>query len=447
MRYRRSLDTERGSGDRRDSRSLRTLLWLVGCCLPASGALSTPPDLSLSGFGTLGGAVSDQDFIYQRHIDDHGTLNRDSLAAIQLDARLSAAWSLTLQAKAAPSERDDNAWDPTLTWAFLSWRPTNDLLWRFGKQRLPLMLYSANSDVGITFDFARLPTEAYSILPTQDFTGLSLAKTWFDADREWTLEGYLGQTHTNWHYYLRNGLEPVFSAGTFYLGYDVNMAGLVLSLRDDRNTWRLALHRAEATSDQGPVPERFPFVEIAPGLGYYQILDAFPGPGVPTVDHYDIWVLTFGAEIALPHDLRLVGEYGRRRFDNATTGADTSAGYLALLKRVGRWTPYVYWSGIRTSEAALDFITGLNDTHLPQTIPSADLINASQRTGADLLSPYDQHSWALGASYSLSPTSRIKAEWMHTRTGRLSVFVDAPPDEDSGGRQINVFSLSYSFTF
>ena len=447
MRYRRSLDVGCTSGDRNDARPLWTLVWLLGLFGPTSGALADRFDISLSGFGTLGGAISDQDFIYQRYIDDHGTLNRDSLLGIQLDTRLSDAWSLTLQANAAPSEQDDNAWEPTLTWAFLSWRPTNDLLWRLGKQRLPLMLYSANSDVGLTFDFARLPSEAYSILPTQDFTGLSLAKTWFDAEREWTLEGYLGRTHTNWRYYLRTGLEPVFSAETFYLGYDVDMAGLVLSLRDDENTWRLGLHRAAATSDNGPVPERFPFVAIAPGLGYYQVLNAFPGPGVAMVDQYDIWVLTLGAEIALPHDIRLVGEYGRRRFDNATTGADTSAGYLALLKRVGRWTPYVYWSGIRTSEAALDFITRLNDTHLPETIPAAGVINASQRTGADLLSPHDQHSWAIGTSYSLSPTSRIKAEWTHTRTGRLSVFVDAPPGEDSGGRQLNVFSLSYSFTF
>jgi hypothetical protein len=447
MLYLWTLATHWSPSARQASRST----WAVVCCLglliEGSESLAAWPDCSVSGFGTLGGAISDQDVIYQRHIDDHGTLNRDSLAAIQLDTRLSDAWSLTLQAKAAPSERDDNAWDPTLTWAFLSWRPTNDLLWRLGKQRLPLMLYSANSDVGVTFDFARLPTEAYSILPTQDFIGLSLAKTWFEADREWTLEGYLGYVHTNWRYYLRDNLEPAFSAGTFYLGYDVNMAGLVLSGRGGEHTWRLGLHRAEASSDVGNMPERFPFVALAPGLGYYQILDAFPGPGVPMIEQYNIWVLTLGAEIALPHDLRLVGEYGRRRFTNATTGPDTSAGYLSLLKRIGRWTPYVYWSGIRTSGATLDFIARLNDTRLPGTIPSADLINASQRTGADLLSPYDQYSLALGTSYSLSPTSRIKAEWTHTRTGRLSTFVDAPPDEDSGGRQINVFSLSYSFTF
>ena len=424
-----------------------SLGWLIGLSLCATSLSAAPPEISISGFGTLGGAISDQDFIYQRYIDDHGTLNRDSLAGIQLDTRLSDAWSLTLQAKAAPSERDDNAWDPTLTWAFLSWRPTNDLLWRLGKQRLPLMLYSANSDVGVTFDFARLPTEVYSLLPTTDLTGLSLSKTWFNGEQEWVLEGYVGRTQTHWRYFLRNRVEPIFSAGTLYLGYELDMAGLVLSFRDDDNQWRLGLHYDKATWDSGSVPSRFPFVELAPGLGYYQVFEALPGPGIPNIDSYDILLVNLGADIALPHDFRLVGEYGRRRFANSTTGPDTSAAYLAVLKRIGRWTPYIYWSGIRSHETALNFIEALNDTRVPDSLLYASAINAAQRSGADLLSPYDQQSWAIGTSYSLSPTSRIKAEWTHTRTGRLSSFVDSPPDEDSGGRQINVFSLSYSFTF
>ena len=34
----------------------------------------------VSGFGTLGGAISDNKITYQRYIDDNGTLMRDSLA-------------------------------------------------------------------------------------------------------------------------------------------------------------------------------------------------------------------------------------------------------------------------------------------------------------------------------------------------------------------------------
>lgn len=71
----------------------------------------------------------------------------------------------------------------------------------------------------------------------------------------------------------------------------------------------------------------------------------------------------------------------------------------------------------------------------------------TQRAGADLIDPYEQQSLAIGTAYHLSRTSVLKAEWLHTCTGALSSFVNAPPGEDSGGRAINVFSLSYSHTF
>ncbi|WP_240905874.1 hypothetical protein [Thiorhodococcus mannitoliphagus] len=422
--------------------------WLIGLIIWLTlSPISVFAEITVSGFGTLGGAVSDQDFIYQRYIDGGGTLNPDSLIGLQLDANLSDAWRVTLQGTFAPATDDENVWKPTLTWAFLSWRPSNDLLLRAGKLRLPLLLYSANSDVGITFDFARLPTEVYSLLPTTDVTGLSFSKTWLDGDREWTLEGYLGRANTEWRYYLHEGIEPDFPAGSLFLGFEMDMVGLVASLRNGENLYRIGLHRADATADYGPLPQTFHFVSILPGMGYYQVADGMPGPGLPKVDTLEIYVATLGAEIALPRNFRLVGEYGRRRISNATMGPDTSAAYLALLKDAGRWTPYVYWAYIRSSQDALNLAEALNDNRVPDSIPGAAAINASQRAGSDLLSPFDQQSLAVGTSFNLSPTSKIKVEWNHTRTGRLSSFVDAPTGEDSGGRQINVFSLSYNLAF
>ncbi|MBK5963500.1 hypothetical protein CCR95_05195 [Thiocystis minor] len=409
--------------------------------------LAVGAEVQVSGFATLGGAASDQDFVYQRSIDNGGTLNRDSLLGLQLDARLADAWSLTLQAKAAPSTHSDTGWEPTLSWAFLSWRPDNDLLLRAGKLRLPLMLYSANSDVGVTFDFARLPTEVYSLMPSTDVGGLAIARTWLDGEREWTFEGYLGRTETYWRDFLREDMPPDFPGGATYTDDKIDMIGLAISLHAGDNTWRLGLHRGEVESEYGQFPSSYPFVPIAPGIGYYKLDSAMPGPPVPTVDRLIIDILTLSAEIALPNDFRLVGEYGRRRINNATMGPDTSAGYLALLKRVGRWTPYVYWAGIRTQADALGLYTVVNNNRVPDFIPEAAAINASQRMAADLQGAFDQYSVAIGTSYSLSPTSKLKAEWLHTQTGSVSNFVDPPADEDSGGRQVNVFSLSYNVTF
>ena len=58
-----------------------------------------------------------------------------------------------------PDALNDNRYEGSVSWAFLSYRPTNDWLIRAGKQRTPLYLYSETVDVGVTYDFARLPTE------------------------------------------------------------------------------------------------------------------------------------------------------------------------------------------------------------------------------------------------------------------------------------------------
>jgi hypothetical protein len=421
------------------------LVWLLLTALAAPQVAYA--ELELSGFGTLGGAVSDQDFKYQRDIDDHGTLNRDSAIGFQMDGRLTPEWGFTIQGKAAPSSHRENGWDPTLTWAFLSWRPTNDLLLRAGKLRVPLMLYSANSDVGTTFDFARLPTEVYSLTPTADVNGASFGWTWMVNEYEWTLEGYLGSAHADWRIYIRDGLPPYQPAGPIYQGVDLNLGGLVLTLHQNDNIWRVGVHRADVITDAGDAYADYPYVALAPGIGYYQVLPSVPGPGMPTVDKLINYVFTFGAEIALPHNARLIGEYARRQISNATSGADTHAAYVALLKPIGKWTPYAYLSGIRSEGKPLDLYKALNENRLPPVIPGAVAINATQRLGADQLIGYDQYSWAVGASYSFSAKSKLKAEWMQTHTGSVSSFVDAHAGEDSGGRQINVFSLSYNVTF
>lgn len=89
----------------------------------------------------------------------------------------------------------------------------------------------------------------------------------------------------------------------------------------------------------------------------------------------------------------------------------------------------------------------VNGNRVPGFLPGADQINAAQRAGADVVFAYDQTTWALGSSYRLSPTSKIKAEWAQTRTGDMSSLLDAPPGGESGKKKLNVFSLSYSLVF
>lgn len=422
---------------------------LLGAAALIGAISSQAAEIALSGFGTLGYAISDQPWKYQRVIDHNGTLARDTLFGVQLDATFSPYWSATLQLRAAPADDHDNAWSVMPTWAFLSWRPTNDTLLRLGKLRIPLLLHSENHDVGGTFDFLRLPVEVYSLTPTQDFTGAAFSRSWLTWGRELTLDGYAGKAHTNWRIYFRDPGLVGNTPGAMYDPLTLRAAGLILTLYDKRDTWRVGAHRTLVQRDNGTGVATFPWVSLPypPGAGYYQITANLPGPGLSPVETIGGNTYTAGADIRLPHDFRVSAEYMRRNLDGIASGVDAWGAYLSIRKTIGKWTPYLYHAQMKSNEAALSLYQRLDANQLPASVPGAMRLTATQRAGADTRLPYDQSSWAVGFSYALADNARIKAEWLQTRVGIASSLVDAPPGESSGGRRVNVYSLSYGFDF
>ncbi len=427
-------------------RVLRPTL-LIGALLLLHVRPSAALDFDLSAFGTVGYARSNQSELYQRFIDDDGTFERDSLLGLQLDLQLAPAWSATLQATLAPALDSDSRWQPTLTWAFLSWRPDNDWLIRAGRLRLPLLLHSANKDVGATYEFSRLPEEVYSLTPVSDLNALSVSRSWLFGDNELTLDTFFGRGTTFWRFYLRDGFPPDVQSGPNYETFSGPVGGFSFTLLQGANRWRAGWAAVRFKADSGPSPIDFPFVSIAPGVGYYQTIPELPGPGLSFADRNEAEVITLGADLALPGEFRLMAEYARRRFKNITSGVSTDAGYIALLKPFGRWTPYFYWSTVRTDDEVLDLYQAVNGNRVPDGLPGAAMINAAQRLGADQLAGYDQDTWAIGVSYDLSHGSRLKAEWARTRIGVVSYFLDVVPGEDNRGETVDVVSLSYSFSF
>lgn len=397
---------------------------LVALSLPSQAV-----DLTWSGFGTVGVAVSDLPYKYQRFIDNQGTFKRDTVLGGQLDARLSPQWSATVQARLAPSDHSDSAWQAALTWAFLSWRPSDDWLIRAGKIRLPLMLNTENNDVGATFDYARLPQEVYSISPLTDLVGLGVSKTWFGESMEWIAEAYGGKVETNWRYYGREMTPDHSSPGSWFMTYNIRSTGLVLTARSLDNTFRIGAHRVEASRDGAKIGT--PIINVG---GVYQF-------GVGGDDKVIIPLFTAAASVLFPANVRLSGEYARIKIDSSSEGLNRWGAYVSLSKRMGAWTPYVYYAKAKSTDAALAKYQAINSNVVPAPFV------ASQKFMADIIVPYDQSTVALGTTYRLTPSSLVKAEWSQTNTGVASSLVDAPSGGDSADKTINVFSLSYNFTF
>ncbi|HSG22918.1 MAG TPA: hypothetical protein VLA64_08170, partial [Azonexus sp.] len=272
-------------------------------------------DMNWSGFGTIGYALSDQPYNYLRFVDEHGTFKRDSLLGAQLDIKFDQHWGAAIQAKLAPSDSSDSQWKGVLSWAFVSWRPVDDVLVRVGKLRVPLMLNTENADVGATYDLAHLPVEVYSIAPTTDFVGLSLSKTWLASDLDWTLDAYYGRAKNHTRFYGRERRDIELTPGSWFEAIDVKSGGLVLTARGLDNVFRVGMHYA-TVSKPGGMAVDIPYVANAfgPGVGFYDVTRA------SRVDEMRMPVQNVGASVLLPGEVRLTGEYARTKYSGASRG-------------------------------------------------------------------------------------------------------------------------------
>ncbi len=422
---------------------------LLGQALPAAAV-----DYSLSGYATLGWTRSTglDGGRYLRFSDSEGSLKTDSRLAGQLDVRLTPALSATLQLKLAPAADADQGSALTASWAFVGWRPGNDWLLRAGRMRVPLYLQSESLDVGVAYDMARLPVEMYSIVPSNEFDGLSAAYTMplaLFGGSELSIDGYAGRIGTTARLWTRDGAPPLQPPGATFRRIDARLYGAVLSLRNADTTLRLSVNDARTKPvDGNPLPVSVPFVQIAPGLGYYRVSEALPGPPIETVDRLRNIITTVGVDHLFSGGWRLTAEVARNRQLRTNVGANTTGGYVALARDIAGFTPYVSYGTLRTHDPQMDMYRKLVAVQLPGSIPGAAQINASQRLFAESIYAADQHTWALGTSWNTPWGGLLKLEWARTGVGEVSRLLDTPPGRAGlHDRHFSTVTVNYSLSF
>lgn len=419
-------------------RLTRTLA--VGVSAAVLCAAATATDLSLTGFGTIGYAVSDQRFQYLRYIDKGGTLKTDSLVGLQGELVFDPQWSATVQVVASAPRTRDDGYEAQVRWAFASYRPNNEWLFRAGRLRPPVLINTQNAEVGVTFDPIRLPVEVYSLSPVYDVDGAALTRTWTRDDSEISLDAYIGRSKIRQRIPFQRDATQTFFLDQ-YFPEKVNFMGVVLT-----QTWgplllRAGLHRAGVMADKGrqfvddPSPTPFPGPPPFGGDLYV--------PGAVT-DRITINALTVGADWR-SRNWRISSEYGRRDVSGTKMGPASNSAYIAVSRLAGRWTPYVAYARLLSKPATRNYSRDLNATPVPLGAQGTPLFLSPNYHGvfADGINLYDQYSTMVGTSYSISATSKLKFEWMRTHIGLGSALVDG----DVHRKSFNVFSMSYNFVF
>lgn len=430
---------------------------------PASGPTSGPPSasptpgdwaqgLSLqgSGFGTLGWARSNRDWAYQRFIDRDGTFKSDTLLGGQLDLKMGDQWSATVQMKLSPDARDDHRWQLQPSWAFVAWRPNNDWLLRAGKLRVPFFLRSEQMDVGATYDEVRLPPEIYGIVPTQDIVGAHVTRSWPMGQGDLNLDVYAGRARQTKRVWLREGIPGVLDAGEAYWSIYTDAAGLVATWTNESSKFRLGAHRARVAQRDGrDMPVRPVWVELVPGsgMGYWQTDPSLPGPGIETVPAVENAAYILGAEFSPAPAWKIIAELGRIQQLNTERSIDSMQAYMTVSREFGAFTPYLTLSRVKSTSTSRHWTRQLDETTVPAFVDGTGMLNASMRVASDNVPAYDQRSIALGSSYSLSPTSKLKAEWQHTTAKAAGMFDLAAGEKLFKHRTLDTLSVNYNFVF
>jgi hypothetical protein len=160
----------------------RTMCMLCAA-LGVALALPATAQVRISGFGQVVASHQSGDGAYPLlGYDDGWSMREESIFAVQLSADLNEKFSATAQILA----QGRDSFEPTFAWAYLSWQASDNLSFKFGRQRLPFFTYSDYLDVGYAYPWVRPNMAVYNFIFLRDIDAVSA--TWSTNSGAWDHE-------------------------------------------------------------------------------------------------------------------------------------------------------------------------------------------------------------------------------------------------------------------
>ena len=267
--------------------------------LQQQAAKPTSERVRFNGFLSVAYGAADNDAGYAGYDQDYD-LDQESLFGLQGSFALNSTTDVTMQLVA----RGREDWDPTMEWAYISHKFTNNFRGRAGKMRLPLFMFSDSLEVGYAQPWARPPVEVYGQIPATSYTGVDGTYDWNLPNSTLTAQVFTGGSNDD---FSSQGTTIRVETKDSYGG----------SLRWTDFVWTLRGVYSAATVDIGGFNE-FDVSFYGVGLNYnngnWQVLSEFVGT------------------------------------DTDGANPDSQSAYVTLTKRFGVFTPYLSYAITETTD-------------------------------------------------------------------------------------------------
>ena len=387
---------------------------------------STHPQISISGFGTLGVVHSSEDeadytsSIYKPNGAGHThnwSADVDSLLGVQLNAAFTPELSAVLQIIA--EQNYDDTYRPHVEWANIKYDFTPDFSVSVGRVVMGSFLASDYRKVGYAYTWVRPPGEVYRLMPVTKNDGITAS-----------YRMHFGEA-TNTVQLLHGGLDIK------------NIFGAEDKARDQ---WGLF-----NTFEYNALTLRVSYLqnnlEVGGTEALFDAIRQFGPQGVAIADRNECngkryKLASIGASYD-PGDWFVMSEFGRLNSDCFI--GDQSGWYVGGGYRIGKFTPYLTYARSKAESRVSE--PGLSLTGLPPFL-IGPAIGLNAANNAILNSIPQQRTIAVGTRWDFMKNTALKIQYEHTRmddesAGPLQNF---QPGYEPGGH-VNLFSATIDFVF
>jgi predicted porin len=412
------------------SETLRLALALAALFAANAHAQETP-NVSFSGYATVGGAHSDNrdaDYltdVFKPNGPGHThawSWDVDSRAGVQATANLTMKLSAVLQVITQQDYR--NSYRPAVEWANVKYQFTPELAARAGRVVLPVFMVTDYRRVGYANPWVRPPVELYSLVPITTIDGIDGAWRSNFGDVTNTVQATLGRADAKF------GNASGFEAGTAEVR---NAFAVANTIEYGAISLRLNYGQADLTVQAlAPLFDAFrqfgpPGESIAQRFDVHDRKADFVGIGV----NYDPGKWFVMAEAA--------------RFNTHSVLGSKRAWYASGGYRFGRFTPYVTFAQVSAGSSTTD--PGLSTTGLPpEAAGTAAFLNARLNQTLGLIT--QQRTVSVGVRWDVLRNMALKAQYDRIRTddGSYGTFGNVQPGFVPGTR-VGVFSAVADILF